>query len=663
MKKFFQNFWAVMLIVVMAISVMTACKKKNDDTGSKNVKTEDAIGTITPSTALYDIELDTLHDIRVTQGTKDLILNGKTDYQIVIPATLPDDETKIAAEEIQTFLKESTGAELKIITDADVSYSATGKYISVGSTDFVATAGITVDKSSLSRSGFRIISKDNSVFLIGGGDWGTLYSAYEFLTQEIGFEVYSGDTIYYEKNTSVKLHEYDVTDVPDFEYTLTPLGSHFFNPTYQRRMRFNHPKEVWMGPQNMEWHNSLAYLPMETYQKDHPNWYSTDGTDLCFYARGDEEEYKLFFEEFMKSFISVIEENPSIDNITITQQDLNSWCGCSACTADLEKYGTNSATIVKFCNKVSDALKVYFEENNIDRQINICFFAYQKTTAAPVTANEKGEYVPIDDEVVCRDNVYCFYAPILAAYLYSFDDPENSYYLQTMDKWNAITSHMYLWIYATNVYNSFLPFNSIATMQDTYIVAKSRNVNYLYDQCWWNQENVGDWMNLRAYLTSKLRWNVKADMQELVNNFMDAHYQEASGAMKKAFALYNTWFEHLRSDENIEGSYLTYASKNVASVFSRGFVEKMLEYFDEAYAAIEPLKDSDLTRYELLQKRICLETFAYRYLNITCYSTYYTDAELLAMKLSFKDDAERVGVDWATESRPIDELFEEWGIA
>ena len=645
---------------IVSLSAMTGCKDNNGNSTSGNNQ-EDAIGTITPSTTLYDMELDTIHNINVTPGTKDFIVNGQTEYQIVIPAVLPNDETGFAAEELKYFLDEATGVDIQIVTDTGLSYDASKNYISVGDTALVSAAGITVDKTILTRSGFRIISKGNSVFLIGGGDYGTLYSAYEFLTQEIGFEVYTGDTIYFNKVPSIKLHEYDVTDVPDIEYVLTPLGTQYFNAGTRQRMRYNHENEVWMGPQGVSWHNTLNYLPAKDWKDAHPKWYGTNG-DLCLYANGDETEYPLFFEAFMDSFISVLEKNPEIDNITITQQDWNSWCECASCTADLNKYGTNAATMVKFCNKVSDALKVYFEENNIERKVNICFFAYQKTTAAPVTKTEDGKYVPIDNDVICRDNVYCFYAPITAEFLYGFDKPENSYYLETMDKWCAITSHMYLWIYAVNFYDSFKPYNAIASMQDTYIVAKAHNVSYLYDQCWWNQENTGDWMNLRAYLTSKLRWDVKANVQDLVENFMDNHYQVASTAMQKAFTLYNTWFEHLKSDLQVGGSYLD-AKLYEARNFPKGFVDGMLKCFDEAYEAIQPLKDTDPILYETLQKRICLETFPYRYLNITYYSTYYTDAELLELKLSFKEDAQFVELTNSTESKSIDQLFEEWGIA
>lgn len=104
------------------------------------------------------------------------------------------------------------------------------------------------------------------------------------------------------------------------------------------------------------------------------------------------------------------------------------------------KYGTDSATIVKFCNKVSVALEEYFNENpQYKRNVNILFFAYHKTETAPVKINENGEFEPIDNSVICRDNVYCFYAPIFANYTYSFYDGENKTYADTMDAWCVLS--------------------------------------------------------------------------------------------------------------------------------------------------------------------------------------------------------------------------------
>lgn len=657
MKKIFYKSMSLVFGLIMACMSTAGCSCSNQ----KEVKVEKATNTITPSESILDTKLNTLHSITVTDGDKDLIVNGQTDYKIVIPANEESDKVTTAADELKYFLDLATGSNIEIITDEGITYSSSKKYISVGDTSLISGANLTIDYSTLTRSGFRIISKDESVFLVGGGDFGTLYATYEFLSHEIGYEAYSLGEIYYKKASSIKLHEYDVTDVPDFQYRMASSYWLINNATIRQRMRFNQDSEVWMGPNGYTWHNTFQYIPPEKWKSSHPKWFSDDGTQLCFNAQGDEAEYKLFFEEFMKSFIKTIEENPSIENITITQQDVSTWCKCSVCENEKLTYGTNAATIVKFCNKVSVALEEYFNENNITRNINIGFFAYHKTTTAPVTKDSNGNYVAIDDSVKCRDNVFCFYAPIYADYLRGFNDVANISYTENMDMWCTLTSKMYLWIYATRFQDYFTPYNAIDSMQETYIVAKAHNVEYLYDQCQWNNGVASDWMNLRMYLESKLQWDVKADKTQLTADFMEHFYKDAAEPMSRAFDMYNDWFNYLTDVKGVEGTY-TADSAVTAENYPKGFIDGMLNIFDEAYEKIASLEKTDPATYELLYDRICLETLVYRYMNIKYHSTYYTDAELLKLKQDFKTDAVRLGVTKSVEWTAIEDLWENWGV-
>ena len=589
---------------------------------------------------------------------------GKSDYKIVIPENPADKETTFGASELSNFLLQSTGADFEIISDKDLSYDANSKYISFGDTNLIEKAGITVDKKMLTRSGFTIQNKGNSVFLIGGGDFGTLYAAYEFLKHEINWETYTTEESIFDKVNNLKLHEYDVIDVPDFTYRISTFGGLASDATTRQRLRHNNwsgaDAKIWMGPDNVPWHNTFHYLPPAKYQASHPKWYSTDGKQLCFNARGDEKEAAAMFKAFMDSFINVVMSNPTIDNITITQMDVNVWCQCEACHAKYVKYGTDGADIVHFCNKVSVALEEYFTENNIDRKVNICFFAYHKTTEAPVIKNAAGEYEPIDNSVICRDNVYCFYAPIRADYLRDFYDPANQMYKETMDKWCSISPHMYLWVYSTRFPDYFAPYNSFNQIQENYILAKAHNVSYVFDQMQHNNGWMTDWGALKEYLQAKLQWNVTANKAELIENYMNNVFKQGSEAMKKAFALYNSWFEYLKTERNLPGPYSNEIVKT--EYWPKGIVDTMMGYFEEAYAAIEPLKNADPAMYSIVYDRICAETLVYRMMNIKLYSTHYSDSELLAQMKSFKDDAMRIGFTNMNEGSGITDLWTNWGV-
>ena len=659
MKKIFTRIILIIFSLMMAVSAV-ACDQTT--TGGNNMNTN-LKGTITPSQSPWEEELKTLHQINVTTGTKDLVVDGKTEYKIVIPKISDYDETNTGANELQLFLGQSTGAYFEIVNDENLSYDANSKYISVGETALIEKADIVVDRKMLTRSGYTILTKGSSVFIIGGGDFGTLWGCYEFLKHEINWEIYSQNEIVYDTTANLKLHEFDLIDVPDFTYRMSTFGWTRADKETCQRMRHNDESgggKVWMGP-GPAWHNTLEYLPPEKWKAAHPKWYSLDGQQLCFNAQGDEEEFKLMFQAFMDSFIGVINANPGIENITITQEDVNVWCSCEACKAKLQKYGTDGADIVHFCNKVSVALEEYFNANNIDRKINICFFAYHRTTEAPVVKNETtGEWEPIDSSVICRPNVYCFYAPIRADYLRDFYDTANLAYKQTMDKWCVLAPEMYLWVYSTRFPDYFAPYNNLNQMQPNYILSKAHNVSYIFDQTQWNNAYSTDWGFLKQYLQVKLQWDVLADREQLIENFMNNFYKDAAEPMKKALNLYNTWFEYLKTEKNLPGPY----SNNIITTqyWPKGVVDTMLGFFDEAYKAIEPLKQTDPTLYARLYDRICIETLVYRKIDITLYFTQYSDSELLDLKMSFKQDVNRIGISRYNEQLTIDELWKTWGI-
>jgi hypothetical protein len=141
-----------------------------------------------------------------------------------------------------------------------------------------------------------------------------------------------------------------------------------------------------------------------------------------------------------------------------------------------------------------------------------------------------------------------------------------------------------------------------------------------------------------------------------MNNF----YKDAAKPMKEALKLYNTWFEYLKTEKNIPGPYKNDLIKT--EYWPKGIVNTMLGYFEDAYDAIEPLKNSDYALYEKLYDRICMETLPYRKIDLTLYFTYYNDKEIEQLRQSFKNDVTRLGITMYRETMSVSQLWENWGI-
>ena len=114
-------------------------------------------------------------------------------------------------------------------------------------------------------------------------------------------------------------------------------------------------------------HNTFIYLPKNQYQGAHPGWYSVnDGgagaTQLCYTARGDAAEFAAMTTEMATKVISYMEGSPELNNITITQEDVRTTCGCDACAANYKKYNSYAASMIMFMNAVDDIIQDYLEE-------------------------------------------------------------------------------------------------------------------------------------------------------------------------------------------------------------------------------------------------------------------------------------------------------------
>ncbi len=599
------------------------------------------------------------HVFNIKKTNRNIVENGKSEYKIVVPADA-ESEITVAADEIKVWVQKSTGVILETLTDADAAWSSSAKYISLGDTKTAEAAGVALTEE-VGFSGYQIKSKGECVFVLGETDSGVLFGAYELLYDLVNFRAYSSDEYAYDEKTEIAFSEYDVTDIPDFNYRVTAYGLSTNDAYLARRLRYNQSDDVWIPVDGTTWHNTFKYLPPETYKTEHPKWYSGDGTQLCFLAHGDEAEAEELYQTLLAKLISCLEEYPDRQNITITQEDKRTWCDCAACKENLQKYGTDAATVVQFCNRIAEDVEKYFAEKNSSRQVNICFFAYHMTTNAPVIKNADGSYSPVDDSVVCRDNVCVFYAPIDADYSHSFYETENASFAETMDAWRALSDKLYLWLYSTNFHYYLYPFNSFNSMQGNYWFALNRGGSYMFDQGQWNNSNSTGWGRLKVWLNSKLQWDSSLNMNELIDEFFGNYYKQAAEPMRELFDLYRMQCVYIEETLNTTGGiYLN----NVKSEFwPQSTLNALLGKIDEAYAAIEPLKESDGELYASLRDRICLESLAYRYLYIELYSGRMTSGEALEEKNSFKEDCTALNVTKVKEGGDISELWASWGIA
>lgn len=649
MKK---RFLSVCLAAVTAASLFgaTACKK-ND--------------AFTP--AAYP-EAEGYHDVNVAETAHAFVEDGKCDYRIVVPAEATRYEL-LAAQELTTFVQEATGISLATVTDEGLSYSAESHYLSVGDTTLFDEAGVEMDRELLGVSGVRVKTEGRSVFM-NGGKIGRLYAAYEFLKWQFGYEFYAETTYALEKNVKEKaLMDFDVTDVPDFDYF---NANYWFmikgaDNTLERYRAVDYYNELFIPINNKPIHNTFNYLPTDEYQTKHPYWYSLAGDQLCYTARGDQKEYEALVHEIVEILKKHLILYPDRELASFSMEDTQTACQCEACVAEYERYNdSNVASVIKLINRVKGEIDEWFRGEGAEyaRDLKIYFLAYHSLRTPPVVYDEKTDtYSPIDEEVVCADGVYPWFAETLGDYTVSFYDPFNKQYAEDARAWSCLAGdEKFFWSYSTNMNYYFVPYNSFNQMIPNYKFAKINGYSMMFDQA--ANTSVGrlpSWSVLKAYLNSKLAWNVNLDMEELIDEFFKGYYGPGAEAMREWFDSYRAHAAVLEQKGFYNGTSSIFYQALRDDFWPKGLLDNWLALSQKAREQISALKETDPESWKIYDANVRIEQISPYYMLATMYANSLSEELLSEYRYKFCSYTSEFNIDYISEYTPIGGIYKEWG--
>ena len=143
---------------------------------------------------------------------------------------------------------------------------------------------------------------------------------------------------------------------------------------------------------------------------------------------------------------------------------------------------------------------------------------------------------------------------------------------------------------------------------------------------------------------AELLWDADLDVNELIDEFMEHYFKAAAPYMREYLDLVNANYKLM---EQTRG-YLAYAGSDESARMARAefypkrYLDRILDIFDRAYAAIEQIEDED--ERALVLERVETESLSPRFILLDLYSYYYNDSQLRTMIEEFRDDAERFGL-------------------
>ncbi len=591
-----------------------------------------------------------------------------TDYKIILPGE-PLEQEKHAANELKTYFLQATGNELEILSDADVVYDENAYYFSVGRTNLLSDSGIVVNYNELGRDGFKIVRKNNNLFMCGGGDYGTLYSVYEFLHQNFDFEPYAPDEIYIEQYDSVKLIDFNFTDKPAFNdrcggYWVASKDDEFAAKwrTYASYQN-SHNGSMWGS-----WgHSCFMFCNPKDYYADHKDWYSEkmgkngNPAQLCY----TNTEMREVFLQNLKDRIALRSE---MEYFMIGLNDyIDLYCTCYDCNERSSEIG-HSGIIIEFVNYLAKEVKTWLKNIGDDRNVKLIILGYYEWELPPVKLNNKGEYEPLTSSVRCEDNVGVMIAPIYSDFSKEYlDEEHNARSREAFLGWSAICDTLMVWSYSTNFNVCFEWFDNYDAVQKNYQMFRDLGLTLIFDESGaeWNQSNAFQIMT--GYVNSKMLWNPDLNTEELRDDFMRHYYKDAYPQIKEYYQQMRIYFSENKARlERETGQTVTTpimsdrGEKTLSRDFwSFAFLKQMEDLFEDAYMSIELSTLTDFEK-ETIKKRLTTESLTIRYLQLELFSSEYAESEYYSMVDEFKSDTEMLNMNMIDLNMTNEQVFEKW---
>jgi hypothetical protein len=440
-----------------------------------------------------------------SNNTLTIVDEGKSEYVIVLPENSGKSDS-LAAIELQSHINQISGVLIPIYLDN----SPLGKYeIIFGSNSHLDSIGLREQFSCFSNQEFVIHTKGNYIIISGGSDNGTLYGTYTLLEDYLGCKWFTPEVSSIPENKTIVLDKINLKKVPQIKSRKVRY-KHLYDKKLAGRLKLNGNID-----RNHDWisHHTFSNLvPPSEYYKSNPEYYAYRGdarlkSQLCL---TNPEVFEIS-KEYLRIYVA---NNPHIKILVVGQNDNNSYCTCDNCNAIANREGSQSGVIIEFVNKLAKCFPDKF----------ITTFAYQYSRPAPK------HIIPAKNVVVTLCSIECNRSKPIAT------DTLSKQFRNDLEAWAKITNNIVLWDYIINFEHMVAPFPNLYLLQPNIQYFAENGITRIFEQAHGGNP-IGEFGELRAWLTAKLLWDPYADTDLLIDDFLTGYYQEAAPSIKEYIEL------------------------------------------------------------------------------------------------------------------------------
>lgn len=434
----------------------------------------------------------------LARGQEQLIADhGASDWVIAEEGTSPS--LRRGASELQTYLSKISGVTLPLVTTKPIGRKA-----------------IVVRQSEdLPEEAYAITTSDDGIVISGGGNRGAMYGCYGFLQDVLGCRWFTPKVEEVPKRSRLILGQLNIHGSPAFEYR-EPWFTEALNTDWDARNRLNgtmlplSDREGGKITYGRFVHTFAELVPPEEYFKTHPEYFSlVNGKRQDGYA-----QLCLTNPEVLQIVIAKVKEwvreNPFATIFSVSQNDTYLNCQCENCKAVEKEEGSPSGPLLRFVNKVADAVHRDYPNVLIET------LAYQWSEKPPL---HERPHVGVRVRL----------APINSDFAHAINESKgNAEVYANFLAWSKITHQLYTWEYCTDFGAYLQPFPDLEELPADFRQFHKLGVVGIFEEGDGAPGGGGDMAELKSYLMARLMWDPNLDPKPLVSQFLGAVYGPAA---------------------------------------------------------------------------------------------------------------------------------------
>jgi hypothetical protein len=479
--------------------------------------------------------------------------HGQSPYRIVV-ADHASLSTKHAAEELQKFLAEMTGARLPIVSDRQ---PAGPREILLGDSAHFRALGTGIDLVSLGREGYVIRTVGDHLVIAGGALRGNLYGVYGLLEDHFGCRWFTPDCSRIPKRPRLAIGAIDDRQIPALEYR-EPFVADCFDGDWCARNRMNssHGRLDASRGGNVAFadgffvHTFENLVPPAKYFAEHPEYFSMIQGKRVREVRQLSAQLCCTNPEVIRICIEGVRKamraQPSATVFSVSQNDAYgpNYCECPKCQALAQQEDSQIGPVLQLVNCVAEAVEKEFPDKIVET------LAYQWSQRPPKLMR------PRPNVVIRLCSGRCCFSHALA----TCDSPGSRAFRADLEQWAKVTPRLWVWDYVTDFGHYLLPFPNQRTRARNVSYFVAHSVKGLFEQDTYDTVD-GELSALGGYVTAKCLWNPRCDADAAMNEFLEAYYGKAAGPIRSYIDLLHDHVErqaiHVTLSAGCDSPHLT----------------------------------------------------------------------------------------------------------